>query len=388
MVATPTNQLVQKPLIALAAGGTGGHVFPALAVAEALQRGGFDTLMLTDRRGARLMPASGHITLPAGSPFQRGLLRRIRAIGALAAGTIAALAIMIRRRPRVMIGFGGYPAFAPLLAARLLGTPSLLHEQNAFLGRANRLLARWTGNLAISWNGTANVPPAVTARTLGMPVRAAFFDSPALSDKALSDRAIADGAISDRAISDRAGNRLALTVVGGSLGAGIFADIVPDAISRLDAPLRRRLTVTQQCRAEQQTALRARYADMDVSADIRSFFDDMPVILANSHLVISRAGASSVAELAAAGRPALLVPFAGAMDDHQTMNANQLASVGGGHCLAETDLTADKLAAHLSAMLQDPARLATMGKAARSLAAASAAADIADWAIELGGVVA
>ena len=378
MVATPTNQLVQKPLIALAAGGTGGHVFPALAVAEALQRGGFDTLMLTDWRGARLMPASGHITLPAGSPFQRGLLRRMRAIGALAAGTIAALAIMIRRRPRVMIGFGGYPAFAPLLAARLLGTPSLLHEQNAFLGRANRLLARWTGNLAISWNGTANVPPAVTARTLGMPVRAAFFDSPALSDKALSDKAV----------SDRADNRLALTVVGGSLGAGIFADIVPDAISRLDAPLRRRLTVTQQCRAEQQTALRARYADMDVSADIRLFFDDMPVILANSHLVISRAGASSVAELAAAGRPALLVPFAGAMDDHQTMNANQLASVGGGHCLAETDLTADKLAAHLSAMLQDPARLATMGKAARSLAAASAAADIADWAIELGGVAA
>ena len=378
MVATPTNQLVQKPLIALAAGGTGGHVFPALAVAEALQRGGFDTLMLTDRRGARLMPASGHITLPAGSRFQRGLLRRMRAIGALVAGTIAALAIMIRHRPRVMIGFGGYPAFAPLLAARLLGTPSLLHEQNAFLGRANRLLARWTGNLAISWNGTANVPPAVTARTLGMPVRAAFFDSPALSDKALSDKAV----------SDRADNRLALTVVGGSLGAGIFADIVPDAISRLDAPLRRRLTVTQQCRAEQQTALRARYADMDVSADIRPFFDDMPVILANSHLVISRAGASSVAELAAAGRPALLVPFAGAMDDHQTMNANQLASVGGGHCLAETDLTADKLAAHLSAMLQDPARLATMGKAARSLAAASAAADIADWAIELGGVAA
>jgi UDP-N-acetylglucosamine--N-acetylmuramyl-(pentapeptide) pyrophosphoryl-undecaprenol N-acetylglucosamine transferase len=246
------------------------------------------------------------------------------------------------------------------------------------LGRANRLLARWTGNLAISWNGTANVPPAVTARTLGMPVRAAFFDSPALSDKALSDKAV----------SDRADNRLALTVVGGSLGAGIFADIVPDAISRLDAPLRRRLTVTQQCRAKQQIAIRARYADMDVNADIRPFFDDMPVILANSHLVISRAGASSVAELAAAGRPALLVPFAGAMDDHQTMNANQLASVGGGHCLAETDLTAGKLAAHLSAMLQDSARLATMGKAARSLAAASAAADIADWAIELGGVAA
>ena len=174
-------------------------------------------------------------------------------------------------------------------------------------------------------------------------------------------------------------------MIGGSLGAGIFADLVPDAISRLDAPVRRRLTVTQQCRAEQQTTLLARYAGMDISADIRPFFDDMPVILANSHLVISRAGASSVAELAAAGRPALLVPFAGAMDDHQTKNAKQLESVGGGQCLAEAELTAEKLAAHLSAMLQDPARLAAMGKAARNLAAASAAADIADWAIELGG---
>ena len=376
MVAAHTNQITerpqiaQRPLIALAAGGTGGHVFPALAVAEALQRGGFDTLMLTDRRGARLMPPAGHITLPAGSPFQTGLLRRMRAVGALAAGTFAALAIMIRRRPRVMIGFGGYPAFAPLLAARLLGTPSLLHEQNAFLGRANRLLARWTGNLAISWDGTINVPPAVPTRTLGMPVRATFFDSPAIAEKVLIDKT---------------DNSLTLTVIGGSLGAGIFADLVPDAISRLDAPVRRRLTVTQQCRAEQQTTLLARYAGMDISADIRPFFDDMPFILANSHLVISRAGASSVAELAAAGRPALLVPFAGAMDDHQTKNAKQLESVGGGQCLAEAELTAEKLAAHLSAMLQDPARLAAMGKAARNLAAASAAADIADWAIELGG---
>ena len=375
MVAAHTNQITerpqiaQRPLIALAAGGTGGHVFPALAVAEALQRGGFDTLMLTDRRGAQLMPPAGHITLPAGSPFQTGLLRRMRAVGALVAGTFAALAIMLRLRPRVMIGFGGYPAFAPLLAARLLGTPSLLHEQNAFLGRANRLLARWTGNLAISWDGTINVPPAVTTRTLGMPVRETFFDSPALAEKALINKT---------------DNSLTLTVIGGSLGAGIFADLVPDAISRLDAPLRRRLTVTQQCRAEQQTTLLARYAGMDISADIRPFFDDMPVILANSHLVISRAGASSVAELAAAGRPALLVPFAGAMDDHQTKNAKQLESVGGGQCLAEAELTAEKLAAHLSAMLQDPARLAAMGKAARNLAAASAAADIADWAIELG----
>ena len=358
----------QKPLIALAAGGTGGHVFPALAVAEALQRGGFDTLLLTDRRGARLIPASGRTILPAGSPFQRGLVRRLRAMGALAAGTLAALALIARHRPRVMIGFGGYPAFAPLLAARITATPSLLHEQNAFLGRANRLLARWTGHLAISWDGTANLPPRIVTRTLGMPVRAAFFDIPPV-----------------RPSDD---DRLALAVIGGSLGAAVFAELVPDAVSRLDPALRARLTISQQCRADQQDALTARYASMGVQADIRPFFDDMPKVLTDSQLVISRAGASAVAELAAAGRPALLVPFAGAIDDHQTQNARQLEAVGGGHCLAEADLTTADLAAQLSALLQDPARLASMGQAARGLAATGAASAIADWAIDLGGAAA
>ena len=355
-----------KPLIALAAGGTGGHVFPALAIAETLRDNGFDTLMLTDRRGAKLIPAAGRMVLPAESPFQRNILRRLRAMTALGAATVATLVLIARRRPRVMIGFGGYPAFAPLLAARLTATPALLHEQNAFLGRANRMLARWTGHLAISWEDTSNLPAGVITKRLGMPVRTAFFDIPPA--KASRD------------------DTIGLTVIGGSLGAAVFADLVPEAISHLDAALRGRLTLTQQCRADQQAALTARYEAMGVRADIRPFFDDMPRILADSQLVISRAGASSVAELAAAGRPALLVPFGGAMDDHQTRNAQQLEAVGGGLCLAESGLTAPALATHLTTLFGDPARLYAMGQAARSLAATSAATAIADWALEIGRV--
>lgn len=355
-----------KPLIALAAGGTGGHIFPALAIAETLRDNGFDTLMLTDRRGARLIPDARRMVLPAESPFQRNVLRCLRAIAALGAATLATLVLIARRRPCVMIGFGGYPAFGPLLAARLTATPALLHEQNAVLGRTNRMLARSTGYLAISWADTSNVPDGVITRRLGMPVRTAFLDIPPAT--APKDDSIA------------------LSVVGGSLGAMVFADLVPDAISHLDVALRRRLTITQQCRTDQQAALAARYDAMGVRADIRPFFDDMPRILADSKLVISRAGASSVAELAAAGRPALLVPFGGALDDHQTRNAQQLEAIGGGLCLAESCLTAPALATHLTTLLGDPARLCAMGKAARSLAATDAATAIANWALEIGQV--
>ncbi len=355
-----------KPLIALAAGGTGGHVFPALTIAETLRNNGFNTLMLTDRRGARLIPDAGRMVLPAESPFQRNIPRRLRAMAALGAATVATLFLIARHRPRVMIGFGGYAAFAPLLAARLTATPALLHEQNAFVGRANRMLARWTGHLAISWEDTSNLPAGVITRRLGMPVRAAFFDTPPVT-----------------APKD---NSIVLTVIGGSLGAAVFADLVPDAVSHLDAALRRRLTLTQQCRTDQQAALAARYDAMGVRADIRPFFDDMPRVLADSQLVISRAGASSVAEFAAAGRPALLVPFGGAMDGHQTRNAQQLEDVGGGLCLSETDLTAAALARHLTTLLSDPARLTAMGQAARGLAVSGAANAIADWALEIGRV--
>ena len=354
-----------RPLIALAAGGTGGHVFPAIAVAEALAARGADTMMMTDRRGARLMGGAPFTVLPAGSPFQSGLLRRGRAVLQLGAGLVMAAMIMRRRRPVAMVGFGGYPSFAPMLAARLAGIPAVLHEQNAYLGRANHLLARWCGHLALSWAGTRNLPAKVTSVISGMPVRSAFLDI--------------------RAMSADDGDRIMLTIVGGSLGAAVFATIVPDAIAALDPAVRSRLCVTQQCRAGQLEDLKARYGKIGVSAEIRTFFDDMPDRLAASHLVISRAGASSVAELAAAGRPSILIPFAGAMDDHQTENARQLESAGGGICLAEAATDASALAARIAGLLSDRARLAKMGRKAQSLAAADAADTIAGYALDLAG---
>lgn len=354
-----------RPLIALAAGGTGGHVFPALAVAEALHGRGVDTMFLTDRRGARLMGNTPHHVLPAGSPFQSDILRRGRTMVQLAAGLAMTVDMMLRRRPAAMVGFGGYPSFAPLLGARLTGVPAMLHEQNAHLGRANHLLARWCGHLALSWPGTRNLPARVTSFLSGMPVRGAFFAvSPATA---------------------KADDKLTLMVVGGSLGAAVFADLVPEAAARLDGDLRDHIRLIQQCRAEQRDDLVARYRDIGIDAEIQPFFDDMPARLAASHLVISRAGASSVAELAAAGRAAILIPFAAAMDDHQTANARQLESAGGGRCVAEAGLDAAGLAALITDMLADPKALSAMGTSGRSLAAPQAADDIATYALSLAG---
>ncbi len=356
----------RKPLIALAAGGTGGHVFPALAVAEALRGAGVETLMMTDRRGARLVPADGRIVLPAGSPFQRGVFGRLSALAKLGTGAALALLLMLKRRPVAMVGFGGYPSFAPLFAARLLGVPSLLHEQNAFLGRANHLLARWTGHLALSWAGTSNLPARVKSFISGMPVRSAFF------------------AITPR--PTQAKGPLSLTVIGGSLGAAVFAELVPAALATLPQTLRARLRVVQQCRTEQVETLRQTYTALGIDAEIAAFFTDMPERLAAADLVIARAGASTVAELAAAGRPALLVPFAGAMDDHQTANARQLEAAGGGLCLAEADLDAARLATTIADILNDPDRRARMGRAAHRIAAADAASIIAEHTLMRAGL--
>jgi UDP-N-acetylglucosamine--N-acetylmuramyl-(pentapeptide) pyrophosphoryl-undecaprenol N-acetylglucosamine transferase len=356
----------RKPLIALAAGGTGGHVFPALAVAEALRGAGVETLMMTDHRGAHLIPAERRVVLPAASPFQRGAVTRLLAMAKLGGGVAWALLLMLKRRPAAMVGFGGYPSFSPLLVARLLGVPSLLHEQNAFLGRANHLLARWTGHLALSWEGTHNLPARVKSFISGMPVRSAFF------------------AIDPRPVSAK--GPLSLTIIGGSLGAAVFADLVPAAIAALPAKLRARLRIVQQCRAEQADALRQNYANLGVAAEIATFFTDMPARLAASDLVIARAGASTVAELAAAGRPALLVPFAGAMDDHQTANARQFETAGGGLCLAEAELDAARLGVAIADILNNPDRRVEMGRAARGLAATDAAGIIASQTLIRAGL--
>ena len=354
----------------LAAGGTGGHIFPALAVAETLQTRGYSAHLFTDRRGAKLLgsasslPATLHV-IAAASPFQNGMIKRSFAFTKLAVGALASLYHLLIRRPALIIGFGGYPSFAPLVAGRLLGIPILLHEQNAFLGRANHVLAKFANALALSWPQTKNLPSMQHIEVTGIPVRQAFFDA-AQTPYRLAATAPVN-----------------LAVLGGSQGASILASLVPDAIAMLDPPMRQRLRIHQQARPEQIDPLQRRYGDLGVTADIQPFYTDMPSLLGQSHVVICRAGASSVAELAAIGRPSLLLPLPSAMDDHQRMNALQMQDAGGGICLDETNLSAAVLATRLMQLLETPKTLSNMAKSARSLASPDAASLIAAMAENL-----
>ncbi len=354
----------------LAAGGTGGHIFPALAVAETLQTRGYSAHLFTDRRGAKLLggasslPATLHV-IAAASPFQNGIIKRAFAVTKLAVGALASLYHLLIRRPALIIGFGGYPSFAPLVAGRLLGIPILLHEQNAFLGRANHVLAKFANALALSWPQTKNLPSMQHIEVTGIPVRQAFFDA-AQTPYRLAATAPVN-----------------LAVLGGSQGASILASLVPDAIAMLDPPMRQRLRIHQQARPEQIDPLQRRYGDLGVTADIQPFYTDMPSLLGQSHVVICRAGASSVAELAAIGRPSLLLPLPSAMDDHQRMNALQMQDAGGGICLDETNLSAAVLATRLMQLLETPKTLSNMAKSARSLASPDAASLIAAMAENL-----
>ena len=364
--------MIKRPVY-LAAGGTGGHIFPALAVAETLQQRGHQTHLFTDRRGARLLegtpelPAKLHV-IAAASPFQKGFLRRAVAATKLAIGAFTSLGHLLVKRPALIIGFGGYPSFAPLLAGRLLGIPILLHEQNAFLGRANYMLAKFADALALSWPNTKNLPADIAHELTGIPVRQAFFDAAETPYRLDSTTTVN------------------LTILGGSQGASILGSLVPDAIAMLEEPLRQRLHIHQQARPEQIDLLPKRYADLGVTAQLRPFFSDVPQLLGNSHLVICRAGASSVAELAAIGRPALLLPLPNAMDDHQRVNALQMQDVGGGICLDETSVSAAALATRLIQLFDAPKTLSQMAKSARSLASPDAAKLIAALAENLVGL--
>jgi UDP-N-acetylglucosamine--N-acetylmuramyl-(pentapeptide) pyrophosphoryl-undecaprenol N-acetylglucosamine transferase len=358
---------VKSTIIHLAAGGTGGHVFPALAVAEVLKVKGFEPRLLTDRRGAALLagienpPFKSHV-LSAASPFQRGIFRRIIALGKLACGALTACFLVGFARPSVMIGFGGYPSFAPLLVARLLGVPTMVHEQNAYLGRANKLIAAKASLVALSWPKTTNLPDNVAVHVTGMPVRDAFFA---------------------KRHEHKDGQKLVLTVLGGSQGAEILGQLVPDALAMVEPPLRERIEICQQARPEQIGALRDRYNALGMAANISGFFTDMPTLLARSDLVISRSGASSIAELAAIGRASLMMPLPSAMDDHQRANAIQMERVGGGYCLDEATVSPAFLATQIVQLFEKTETLRTMAKNATALASPDAAHDIATLAIGL-----
>jgi UDP-N-acetylglucosamine--N-acetylmuramyl-(pentapeptide) pyrophosphoryl-undecaprenol N-acetylglucosamine transferase len=353
-----------RPIV-IAAGGTGGHFFPAEALAAELLARGHRVALMTDARSGGLasptFSACERFVLSGAGIAGRGARRAARAILALAAGTWQAWAILARLDAAALIGFGGYPSVAPVLATRLLRRRPrvLLHEQNAVLGRANRALSRYADWLGLSFAATALVPAGVATWVTGNPVR------PAIS-------AIADAAYAPPR------KEIRLLVVGGSLGARVFSDIVPAALAALPAPLRGRLRVAQQCRADDVARVRAAYDSIGISADLAPFFGDVAALLAGAHLLIGRAGASTVAELATVGRPAILVPLPSAIDDHQSANARALADEGGAWLMPQPAFTPEALAARLEALLGDPDALARAAARAAMQGRADAAARLAD----------
>ena len=353
-----------RPIV-IAAGGTGGHFFPAEALATELIGRGQRVVLLTDARSGGLNSAvftnrETHV-LPGAGIAGRGIVRGAKAIAALAAGVLRARSILSHLGATAVVGFGGYPCVPPVLATRFLRhRPAvILHEQNAVLGRANRFLSGRADRLALSFAATTRVPAGVRTEVTGNPVRPAIT---ALASAAY----IAPG------------GRIRLLILGGSLGARVFSDVVPAALLALPEALRARLNVTQQCRAEDLDRVRAAYAGAGIAADLAPFFADIAARLLAAHLVIARAGASTVAELAVAGRPSILVPLPGAIDDHQTANARALADTGGAWIMPQSGFTPDALAARLAALLDDHAALAGAAVGARTQARAGAAAQLAD----------
>ncbi len=363
---------MQRPQpVLVAAGGTGGHLFPAEALAAALSKAGIPAHLVTDHRAARFGGAfaTDAIHVVASETLRgRNPLALAKTAAMLGTGVIQAWALIGRLRPVAVIGFGGYPTIPPLLAASWRGVPTLIHDANAVIGRANRFLAPRVTAIATSFPDVLSREPALAAKATltGNPVRPAVIAAAATPYAAPDDR-------------------LRLIVFGGSQGARIMADIVPDAIARLDATLRTRLVIVQQARDEDLVRVRDAYARLTVAADVAPFFADLPARIAASHLVVSRSGASTVAELAAIGRPSILVPLPHALDQDQAANAAVLERAGGAIRLPQDAFTPERLAAEIAALAAAPQRLTVIAAAAKAVGRLDAAERLADLVLQVAG---
>ncbi len=350
--------------VLVAAGGTGGHLFPAEALAAVLSQRGIPVHLVTDRRAARYGGAfsdqTNHIVASA-TLATRNPIALARTAAMLGLGFVQARALIGRLKPAAVVGFGGYPTIPPVLAAVWRGVPSLIHDANAVIGRANRLLAPRVTAIATTFPDMFGQRPDLAAKATltGNPVRPAVVAAAAIPYPAVVDP-------------------LRLLIFGGSQGARIMADIVPAAIGLLEAGLRSRLAIVQQAREEDLPRVRDAYARLAVAAEIAPFFADLPARLAASHLIVSRSGAGTVAELAAIGRPAILVPLPHALDQDQFANAGVLEHAGGALRLPQDAFTPRRLAAEISGLAAAPQNLAAMAAAAKSVGRLDAADRLAD----------
>ncbi|AUX69285.1 undecaprenyldiphospho-muramoylpentapeptide beta-N-acetylglucosaminyltransferase [Porphyrobacter sp. HT-58-2] len=357
----------------LAAGGTGGHLIPAFALAAELHQRGHHVALITDERGANIpgkpdfLPA--HV-LPAGR-FGKNPLGWPKGVSAVLEGRSMALRLFDTFQPSAIVGFGGYPALPALLAATAVKLPSIVHEQNAVLGRVNRLLSGRVDAIATSYDKVDRLNPkhAGKVHLVGNPVRAEVLalreqDFPAFTDESL----------------------FRILVTGGSQGARVLSEVVPDGLAMLPPALRQRLQVTQQCRPEDLEAVRKRYAEHDIPAELGTYFEDMHERLADAHLFIGRAGASTIAELTAVGRPAILVPLPIATDDHQAVNTREMVKAGGARMIRQEAFQPKELAKQIQVMAMNPQSLANAAHCAFNCGRPDAAKDLADLVESMSGI--
>jgi UDP-N-acetylglucosamine--N-acetylmuramyl-(pentapeptide) pyrophosphoryl-undecaprenol N-acetylglucosamine transferase len=362
-----------RPIL-LAAGGTGGHLFPAASLAQELGRRGYEVELATDERAEKYesdFPARAIHRVPSATFTSRSPLDMAKTFARLFKGYLKARHLLSDIDPLAVIGFGGYPTLPPIMAARSLGIPTAIHEQNAVMGRANRFLSRFADRIALSFSPTKRMHPGAEARAqvTGTPVREtvlAYRDVPYIAPEPVG--------------------RFLLLVFGGSQGAHFFAELLPQTLSLLPSPLLWRLTVVQQAREEDISELRAIYKEAGVAAHLGTFFRDLPERIATAHLVIARAGASTVAELMAIGRPSLLVPLPHALDNDQLENATRLQDGGGGWCIKQSELTPQRLASELERFAAAPELLAAAAARAKAMAETEAVSKLADLAEELARV--
>jgi UDP-N-acetylglucosamine--N-acetylmuramyl-(pentapeptide) pyrophosphoryl-undecaprenol N-acetylglucosamine transferase len=363
------------PVVLMAAGGTGGHLFPAEALAAVLERRGVTVELATDERVARYGEFGRRAThiIPSATFAARDPASVVRTTFTLGRGTIAAFALLGRLRPApaAVIGFGGYPTIPPVLAATLRGIPTVIHEQNAVPGRANRFLAPLVQAVATGFAGLLEHDRRLAAKAMhtGNPVRPAVVEAAAMP------------------YPDPAG-AFRILVFGGSQGARVMADIMPGAMERMPVAVRARLAVAQQARQEDLERVRGAYARIGVAAEVAPFFRDLPRRMAGSHIVVSRSGASTVAELAAIGRPAILVPLPHALDQDQRANAELLQKARGAIMFDQSRFTPDRLAAEIARLAAEPEKLAAMAAAARGQGILDAADRLADLVVKVAGIAA
>jgi UDP-N-acetylglucosamine--N-acetylmuramyl-(pentapeptide) pyrophosphoryl-undecaprenol N-acetylglucosamine transferase len=359
----------------LAAGGTGGHMIPAHALAAELKSRGHGVMLITDERGARFpglfQEVPVHI-LPAGR-LSGGPIGLLKAGLSVLKGRGEAKRLYKQHRPDAVVGFGGYPAFPSLLAASAMRIPTVLHEQNAVVGRVNRLLAGEAEAIGTAYDRVDRLKDRYQDKAVlvGNPVREEIAKLGELPYPPFDEVA-----------------PLKILITGGSQGATVLAEVVPEGLGLLQPSLRYRLQIVQQCRPDDIEQVRNRYAALSIPAELMTYIEDMPEKLADAHLIIGRAGASTIAELTAAGRPAILIPFPSATDDHQTANAREMTKAGGARTIQQADFTPQVLARQIEAMAADPIALNNAAARALSVGRPHAARDLADLVERVGGGVA